>query len=133
MCCLVSGELAAKGYNEESPNTLGDIPASIWPDLQLRPPHAYDARDLASRPEPWTNIRIESADVKRLWRGLDEVRDRSLYDWDEVRVIFESFRAENDDWSQNKCIEKTRDKYAAQNSSRCPGVSTIKRRLKNWT
>ena len=129
---LTHGELTAKGYAKENPNTLGDIPASIWPDLQLRPPHAYDARELAFMHEPWTNIRVESASIKKLWRGSDETRDKTLFDWDEIRTIFERVKADNSGWSTNKVIDQTRSDYADRYGNRCPGVTTMKRHHKDW-
>jgi len=87
---LSDGRLQAKGFHEDAPDKLAVIPAEAWSDLNLNPPSAYDRRYPGKMYEPWRNIRAKSTDVKNLWRGLDEKKDKTQYDWDEVRQLLTS-------------------------------------------
>ena len=125
---LIGGKLNAMGYAQADQNSIADIPASIWPDLVLRPPCAFDGRKLATCHEPWTDIRVESAIVKTLWRGLDERSGRKVYDGGEIKKIFEECSATNPSLSQSRQIGLAQDEYSKRHGANIrPSITTVKR------
>ena len=129
---LSDGRLKANGYHEDAPDTLAEVPAEAWSDLNLNPPSAYDRRYPGKMYKPWRRIRIKSADMNKLWRGLDEKKDKTQYDWGEVRQLFKQVVTENPKWSTNKKINKTIDLYSERHNGHYPSVTSIKRHMRGW-
>lgn len=130
---LLDGRLQARGYHVDTLNTLYDIPAAQWQDMALYPPVARLRREGTYREERWTQIRLESADVKRLWRSTDEVNSRAKYDWDAIRELYEVAKRSNPDFSQNRLIEEVQLAYQQRFvDSEPPSRSSIQRHIKDW-
>ena len=129
---LSNGHLRAKGNHEDAPNRLEVIPSDVWPDLNLHPPSAYNRRYPGKMYEPWKDIRVQSADVKKLWRGTDELLGRTKFDWDKIQAIYNEVQKNNQDFSQNKLIEDIQLEYQARFSKEPPSRSTIQNKIKIW-
>jgi hypothetical protein len=74
---LTNERLQAWGCRANDDSHLEAIPSLEWPDLDLAPPLAYHAKNRAHRYQPWTDIRVESAAAKKLWRTPLEKDGRS--------------------------------------------------------
>lgn len=129
---LLNGRIKARGYHVDTPNTLDDIPAAQWQDMALYPPFARIEREGTYQEELWTQIRLESADLKRLWRSTDEVNSRANYDWDKIRGLYEDARRSMPDVSQNKLIEEAQLAFQERFDEDPPSTSSFKRHIKNW-
>lgn len=129
---LSDGRLQAKGHHEDAPDTLAVIPSEAWSDLNLHPPSAYDRRYPGKLFQPWKDIRVKSADVKKLWRGIDERLGRTKFDWGKIRGIYEDVLKRNPDYSQNKLIEEVQLEYQTKFSNEHPSRSAIQNMIKTW-
>ena len=65
---LRSGSIEVRGYHSDDKNLLTFTPRETWVELHIRPPFAYQANQLAAQIQPWKNIRLESASIKRIGR-----------------------------------------------------------------
>jgi hypothetical protein len=65
---LTNERLQAWGYRANDDSYLEAIPGLEWPDLDLAPPLAYHVKNRPQKYQLWTNIRVESAAAKKLWR-----------------------------------------------------------------
>lgn len=129
---LSDGRLKAKGYHEGAPDTLAEIPAEAWSNLDLHPPRTFDHQYPRKRYEPWKDIRVKSADVKKLWRGTDECLSRTKFDWGKIRAIYEDVLKSNPDFSQNQLIEDIQLEYETKFSKEPPSRSAIQNKIKTW-
>lgn len=131
-CALVEGQLTSWGYRLTDPEHLIAIPAAEWADLVISPPLARVAGRSAGDWERWTQVRVRSADMKRLWRGTHEVSGRTKYDWAAIKTIYDEQRASNPDFSQNELIDEIQRVFEARYNREPPGRTTIQARLKRW-
>jgi hypothetical protein len=129
---LIEGRLASKGYHEDRPSKLTEIPREDWQDLNLRPPYAFDQRYPGRRHEPWTHIRVVSADVKRLWRSTLETAGRTKFDWPAIRVLYEQARKTNPKFSQNQLIEEVQLAYQQKYNKEPPSRTAFQRHIPEW-
>ncbi len=129
---LTNERLQAWGYRANDDSHLEAIPSLEWPDLDLAPPLAYHVKNRPQKYQLWTNIRVESAAAKKLWRTLLEKDGRSKYDKATVEQISNDLRSENPDISQNELIGEIQVKYADQFGGKEPSRSSIQRYLKNF-
>lgn len=130
---LSDGRLRAEGYHEDAPDKVAVIPAEAWSDLSLHPPSAYDRRYPGKMYEPWKDIRVKSANVKKLWRGTDERLGRTKFDWGKIRVIYEDLKVRNPDISQNMLIQEIQLEYASRRKNdKAPSRSSIRTKIKTW-
>ena len=99
---LVDGRIVSSGYRRDTPEHLEVIPAAEWADLVIRPPFV----SFLGQPDyqPWTAVRLASADMKRMWRSVNEVTGRSRYDWAAIREMYDELRIQNSEMSQNELI-----------------------------
>ena len=129
---LEDGQLTSWGYRLTDPDHLTTIPAGEWADLVITPPVALVAGRSGRGRERWTNIRVRSADMKRLWRGPHEVSGRTKYDWAAIRTIYDEQRASNPDFRQNELIDEIQRVFEARFNRESPGRTTIQDHLKRW-
>jgi hypothetical protein len=129
---LTNERLQAWGCRANDDSHLEAIPGLEWPDLDLAPPLAYHVKNRPQKYQLWTNIRVESAAAKKLWRTPLEKDGRSKYDKATVEQISNDLRSENPDISQNELIGEIQVKYAAQFGGKEPSRSSIQRYLKNF-
>jgi hypothetical protein len=129
---LTNERLQAWGYRANDDSRLEAIPGLEWLDLDLAPPLAYHVKNRPQKYQLWTNIRVESAAAKKLWRTPLEKDGRSKYDKATVEQISNDLRSENPDISQNELIGEIQVKYADQFGGKEPSRSSIQRYLKNF-
>ena len=82
--------------------------------------------------QPWTDIRLESAAVKKLWRSEHEISGRTKFDWDAVRAIHDELLERNPDFSQNELIIEIQGAFRDQFNKEPPSRPSIQRHLKSW-
>ena len=129
---LEEGRLTAWGYHVEAPDRLEEVPTAEWSDFVIRPPFAYLARDLAAKQQRWSDIRVLSADMKRLWRSETEVSGRSKYDWLVLREMYEDFPKTNPKISKNELIVELQGAYEERFKKTSPSRSSIQNKIKTW-
>jgi hypothetical protein len=125
--------LQAWGYRANGDSYLKAIPSLEWPDLDLAPPFAYHAKNRAQQYQPWTDIRVESAAVKKLWRSILEKDGRSKYSKAKIEQICNDLRYQNPDISQNELISEIQIEYAAKHDGKEPCRSSIQRYIKSFS
>lgn len=128
---LVGDRLKAWGYRADEPNRLTEIPSHEWQDLHLAPPLAYDAKNLSAQYQPWRDIRVESANVRKLWRSKHETSGRSKFDWDAIRIIHDDLHEHNPAFSQNELIVEIQGEFRDRFNKEPPSRSSIQRQLKS--
>ena len=126
---LSAGRLVAHGYRSGE-CVLSEIPNREWADLHLSPPQAYDASRLAQKVEPWLLIRVDAADVQRLWRTESERQSRSRFEPEVLRSLYAEAEAANPSFSQNELIAEVQLAFTAETGRAEPSRSTIQRALK---
>ena len=126
---LSAGRLVAHGYRSGE-CVLSEIPNREWADLHLSPPQAYDASRLAQKVEPWLLIRVDAADVQRLWRTESERQSRSRFEPEVLRSLYAEAKAANPSFSQNELIAEVQLAFTAETGRAEPSRSTIQRALK---
>lgn len=131
-CALVKGQLTSWGYRLTDPEHLTAIPAAEWADLLISPPLARIAGRSGGDRERWTEIRVRSADMKRLWRGTHEVSGRTKYDWAAVQAIFTEVKTQNPEMSQNELITEVQGAFEDHFSKGAPSTTSFKRKIKTW-
>lgn len=129
---LLNGRIKARGYHVDAPNTLDDIPADQWQDMALNPPVASLRREGTYREERWTQIRLKSADLKRLWRSTDEVNSRTQYDWDVIRELVEEAKRSNPNFSENELIIEAQGMFEERFHKKAPSRTSFQRHIKEW-
>lgn len=124
---LEHGRIKSSGYRRNTPDNLEEIPAAEWTDLQIRPPLA----SFAERPnnQPWHRVRLLSADMKRLWRSVNELSGRSKFDPAAIRAVYEDLSASNPDMSQNELIIELQGTFEERFKKKPPSRSTIQRNI----
>lgn len=130
---LEDGRLTAWGYRLEEPNHLTAIPTGEWTDLVITPPFARVAGRSSGDRERWTDIRVCSANMKRLWRGTHEVGGRTKYDWAAVQAIFTEVKTQNPEMSQNELITEVQGAFEDRFNKGAPSTTSFKRKIKTWT
>jgi hypothetical protein len=130
---LSDERLQAWGYRANGDSHLEAIPSLEWLDLDLAPPFAYHARNRAQLYQPWTDIRVESAVVKKLWRSTLEKDDRSKYNKAAVEQIFNDLRSQYPDFSKNELISEIQLEYVAKHDGKEPSRSSIQRYIKSFS
>jgi hypothetical protein len=126
---LSAGRLIAHGYRGGE-SVLTEIPNREWADLHLAPPRAYDASRLAQKIEPWLLIRVDAADVQRLWRTESERQSRSRFEPEVLRSLYAEAKAANPGFSQNELIAEVQLAFTAKTGRAEPSRSTVQRALK---
>jgi hypothetical protein len=129
---LEDDRTTAWGYRRTDPDHLTAIPAAEWTDLVITPPFARVAGRSGGDRERWVDIRILSADMKRLWRGPHEVSGRTKYDWAAIRTIYDEQRTSNPDFSQNELITELQGVFRDRFNREPPSRTTIQGHLKRW-
>lgn len=129
---LEDGQLTSWGYRLTDPDHLTTIPAGEWADLVITPPFVRVAGRSGEGGKRWTEIRVHSADMKRLWRGTHEVSGRTKYDWDAIKKIYDEQKASNPDFSQNELITELQGVFHDRFNREPPSRSTIQAKMKRW-
>ncbi len=129
---LVNARITAWGRSREPGAEFEEISAIEWTNLRLDPPHATRRHPLSGTIEPWTDIRLESAALKKRWRSVHEITGRTKFNWKLIRGIHDQLKSANPEFSQNALIQEIELEYQAQSHKEPPSRSTIQRHLKDW-
>ena len=103
---LHEGRVTALGRRTSSPERV-EVPAHEWADLSIRPSRVVRHDPLAGLVQPWRDLLFESAGLRRLWRGTDEVAGRRKYD------------PEASTRSTERCARSSRTPRGTASSARC--------------
>ena len=128
---LERGKLTAWGRRNDINDKLKDIPAREWADLWISPPSVKRSHHVAGQIEPWTSLRFESSDLKKLWRSLPETEGRSRYKWDVLKEMWHEINERLPDASMNERISELQLEYELQYGS-APSRSSIQEHVKRW-
>ena len=130
---LLQGSLTAWGRRNEIRDVLEAIPSREWDDLWISPPSIKRSHPMAGQIEPWTDVRFESSDLKKLWRSLSETEGRTKYKWDVLKIMWHEINMLHTELTQNEKISELQLKYAAKfGVDSAPSRTTIQNRIKRW-
>lgn len=129
---LEETRLKSWGYHMETQEHLQEVPSAEWADFVIRPPFAYVARGRSANSERWSDIRVLSADMKRLWRSVNEVEGRSMFDWVAVKKIYNELKPQNPDMSHNELILEIQGTFRDRFNKKPPGRTTIQNKIETW-
>jgi hypothetical protein len=127
---LEEGRLISSGFRRGGQERLEEVPAAEWTDFVIQPPNVCF---LGQTTQPWHSVRLLSADMRKLWRSVDEVDGRSKYDWAALREIYDALQAQNPEMSKNELIIELQGAYEDQRNKNAPGRSTIQRKISTWS
>lgn len=127
---LEQGRIESSGYRRNKPDNLEVIPAAEWSDLVIRPPLV----SFAGQPNnvPWNDVRVRSADIKRLWRSVRELEGRSRFDWAAIKRIHDELKSQNPEMTQNELILEIQGTYGDRFIKEPPSRSSIQNKIKTW-
>ncbi|AXI41341.1 hypothetical protein [Sulfitobacter sp. SK011] len=127
---LEQGLIKSSGYRRHTPESLEEIPAAEWTDLVIRPPLVGFSGQPSN--QPWSAVRVLSADMKKLWHDIGEVSLRTKFDWAEIKTIYEAIVDRQPTMSMNKKIEDLQIECAERFNKEPPSRSTIQNKIKTW-
>ena len=128
---LEQGRIKSSGYRRYTPESLEEIPAAEWVDLQIRPPFV----SFAGQPnnQPWNAVRFLSADMKRLWRSVNEVSGRSRFDWAAIKTMYDQIKTQNTEMTQNGLIDEVQGAFEGKFNKEPPSRTSLMRKIKTWS
>lgn len=130
---LILGKLEAWGRRNDINDKLEAIPAREWAELSISPPSAKRSHPVAGLIEPWTGLRFESKDLKKLWRGLPETEGRTRYKWDVLKNMWREINKRLPGTSQNERILELQMEYDSRfGDDSAPARTTIQNHIKRW-
>ena len=128
---LEEGRLISSGFRRGGLERLEDIPAAEWADCIIRPPFI----SFSGQPQniPWESVRVLSADMRRLWRSVNEVDGRSRFNWAAIQEIFDEVKTQNPEMSKNELITEVQGAFEDRFDKPAPSRSTLQRKIKTWS
>lgn len=128
---LEQGRIKSSGYRRSTPDNLEEIPAAEWTDLQIRPPLV----SFAGQPnnQPWIAVRLLSADMRKLWRSVNEVSGRSRFDWAAIKTMYDQIKTQNTEMTQNELITEVQGTFGDNFNKEPPSRTSFMRKIKTWT
>jgi hypothetical protein len=129
---LESENLYAHGRPADGGKQTQQIPVIEWSSLILEAPIAYISNIQEGKIQPWTDIKVKSAEVKKLWRSTLEKQSRSKFDWDEIKKLHDRLQSENPSFSRNELILELQGEFEDKFNKPGPSRTTIQRKLKQW-
>lgn len=127
---LEEARLDSWGFRAGALDHLQKIPAVEWADFVIRPPLVAFTGQLDNL--PWQNVRVLSADMKKLWRDTGEVGLRTKFDWPAIKAIYDEIVDRQPGMSANKIIEELQLEFEARFNKEPPSRSAIQNRIKTW-
>ncbi|MGY8937648.1 MAG: hypothetical protein ACKVG6_16465, partial [Alphaproteobacteria bacterium] len=85
-----------------------------------------------AKDEPWAEIRVERADIQKLWRIQTETEGRTRYDWIAIREIYETLIQNNPDMSQNEIINEVQLGFQNRSTKEPPSRTSLQTKIKSW-
>ena len=130
---LTLEKLTAWGFRKEVKGELEAIPSREWADLRISPPKVTRSHPKLGQIEPWTGLRFESSDLKKLWRGKLEVERRTRFRWDVLESMWHEIEKRCPDFSKNVKMEELVLEYEEKyGDGSAPARTTIQNRIKRW-
>jgi hypothetical protein len=127
---LEQGRIKSSGYRRHTPESLEEIPAAEWTYFVIWPPNVCF---IGQTTQPWHRVRLLSADMRKLWRGVDEIDGRSKYDQAALREIYDALQSQNPEMSKNELIIELQGAYQDRFNKEPPSRTTIQRKIKIWS
>lgn len=129
---LTSGKLLAFGHRNASGASMEMIPPLEWETLIFDTATPY--RRLASNAKdvPWANIRVESADVQKLWRVQTETEGRTQFNWAAIKKLYEAALISNPDMSKNEIILEVQQDFQNRFLKEPPSRTSLQNKIKIW-
>lgn len=127
---LEESRLVSSGFRRGGRERLEDIPAAEWVDYVIRPPDV----SFSGQPQniPWESVRVLSAEMRRLWRSVNEVDGRSKFDWAAVQTMFSEVKTQNPEMSKNELITEVQGAFEDRFDKPAPSRSTLQRKISTW-
>lgn len=129
---MISGKLEAFGHRSEPGASMETISSLEWETLILDIPTAYRRLARIAKDEPWAEIRVERADIQKLWRIQTETEGRTRYDWIAIREIYETLIQNNPDMSQNEIINEVQLGFQNRSTKEPPSRTSLQTKIKSW-
>ena len=132
MKALREGDITATGRPTLSEGKRRAIPPQDWVKLKWVGAAVFQlASDKSRYDHPWKDIILESAEVRKHWRGQDEVKSRRKHDYDYIRQLYEESEQSNPDFSKNQLIDDVQRNYQYKEKNEPPSRTTIQRIIKS--
>jgi hypothetical protein len=128
---LEQGRIKSSGYRRHTPDSLEEIPATEWTDFVIRPPLVGFSGQPSN--QPWSAVRVLSADMKKLWRDIAEASLRTKFDWADIKTMYDAIVDRQPTMSTNKKIEEFQLEFAERFNKDAPARTTIQNKIKNWS
>jgi hypothetical protein len=129
---LMDGRLTAWGRKSTDGTLVEEVPAIEWSDLHIRPPLVLRRHPSGVDFEPWTDLRFESGDLKRLWRSTSETSSRSKFNWQVIEKMWREVCGRLTDASENERIKELQGEFRDRFNREPPERTTIQSRIKRW-
>lgn len=128
---LEQDRIKSSGYRRLTQDSLKEIPAAEWTDFVIRPPLVGFLGQPSN--QPWSAVRVLSADMKKHWRDVGEVSLRTKFDWTEIKTMYEAIADRQPTMSTNKKIEELQLEFAERFNKDAPVRTTIQNKIKTWS
>lgn len=130
---LREGALTASGRPAGDLSIRQDIRPEDWVRLRFLGEHAWRASEDGQRTvEPWHDIVLEGAEVRKRFRGLSELDARTKFDWTVIRKIHDEVLTRLPQISQNELIAEIQGQFRDQFNKEPPGRTSIQTRIQRW-
>jgi len=127
---LRDGRLIATGRRSSRGAPREEIPAREWEDVVFDVIGPYRRLENGTKDEPWRDMLVESADVKRLFRGPTEVEGRSRFSKTWFQDRYPKLREAQPSVSINEQIAELQVQFQQETKREFPSRTTIQRYLK---
>lgn len=127
---LKAGDLVATGRRSSRGAPREEIPAREWEDVVFDVIGPYRRLENGTKDEPWRDMLVESADVKRLFRGPTEVEGRSRFSKTWFQDRYSKLREAQPSVSINEHIAELQVQFQQETKREPPSRTTIQRYLK---
>jgi hypothetical protein len=129
---LISGKLMAFGHRLTPGASMEMIPSLEWETLIFDTATPYRRFVSNAKDVPWANIRVESADVQKLWRHQTETEGRMRFDWPAIKKLYETALQNNPDLSQNEIINEVQLEFQNRSTKEPPSRTSLQNKIKAW-
>lgn len=131
---LRRGALKASGRSTGEQLPRQDIRSEDWLQLRFLGDRVWRVSDDGKQTvEPWCDLVLEAAEVRKMFRGASEVQARTGYNWGVLREIHDDLRRRHPEMTQNELIVEIQGQFEDRFNRKPPGRSTIQRHMQKWT
>ena len=129
---LTSGKLEAFGHRNAPGASMEMIPSIEWETLIFDTATPYRRLVSNAKDVPWANIRVESADVQKLWRHQTETEGRMRFDWPAIKKLYETALQNNPDMGKNEIIAEVQLEFQNLFHKEPPSRTSLQNNIKTW-